>query len=61
MKIQKAPFVYKWDIWTNNLGYGYRFVKRFNNLHEAKANMNRIQDKYGCCEIVKKRYYIEEV
>ena len=61
MTYQEAPYIYKWDIWTNNLCYGYKFVERFNTLQEARANINLIQNKYGCCDIVKKRYYIKEV
>lgn len=54
MKLQEAPHIYKWDIWTNNLCHGYMFVERFGTLQEARANLNRIQNKYGCCDIVKK-------
>lgn len=61
MTYHEAPHIYKWDIWTNNLCYGYKFVERFNTLQEARANANRIQNKYGCCDIVKKRVYIEDV
>ena len=60
MTYQEFPHIYNWDIWTNNSGYGYMFVERFNTLQEARANIKSIQDKYGCCEIVKRHYYILE-
>lgn len=58
MTYKEAPYFYKWDIWTNNLCYGYKLVGRYDTLKEARANTERIQNKYGCCEIVKRRYYI---
>ena len=58
MTYQEVPYIYKWDIWTNNLCYGYKFVGRYNTLEEARANINCLQNKNGCCEIVKRRYYI---
>ena len=58
MTYQEVPYIYKWDIWTNNLAYGYKFVGRYNTLEEARANINCLQNKNGCCEIVKRRYYI---
>ena len=61
MTYHETPHIYKWDIWTNNLCYGHKFVERFNTLQEARANIKSIQYKYGCCEIVKRRYYILEV
>ena len=61
MTYQEAPYIYKWDIWTNNLAYGYKLVGRYNTLEEARANINCLQNKNGCCEIVKRRYYIKEV
>jgi len=61
MTYQEAPYIYKWDIWANNLGYGCKFVGRYNTLKEARANINSLQNKYGCCEIVKRQYYIQEV
>ena len=60
MKLQEAPYIYKWDIWINNLCHGYMFVERFDTLQEARANINRIQNKYepkspanGCLNEIK--------
>ena len=51
-------YYYKYVIRTNNLGYGCMQVSReYRSRNEAAIDLQFFQERYGICEIVKRRFY----
>ena len=51
-------YYYKYVIRTNNLGYGCMQVSReYRSRNEAAIDLPFFQERYGICEIVKRRFY----
>lgn len=48
---------YVFEIRTNNLCYGGILLKECASLSEARQQIGILQNKYGCCDIYKKRKY----
>lgn len=54
-------YYYRWFIQTNNLGYGCIIVSNeYKTRSDAVTEFTYYQQKYGCCEIIKKRVYIQK-
>jgi hypothetical protein len=54
-------YKYKWLIYTNNLCYGYMKLNEYSTKSDAEnAYYNFYMNKYGACDIVKKRVYYRE-
>ena len=52
-------YKYKYCLYTNNLCAGYSFIAAYDTLKQAEfAYYNFYINKYGCCDITKKRFYI---
>lgn len=51
-------YYYKYVIRTNNLCHGIMQVSReYRNRNEAAIDLPFFQERYGICEIVKRRFY----
>lgn len=51
-------YYYKYVIRTNNLCYGGMQVSReYKSRNEAAIDLPFFQERYGICEIVKRRFY----
>ena len=54
----QMKYYYKYVIRTNNLCYGIMQVSReYRNRNEAAIDLPFFQERYGICEIVKRRFY----
>lgn len=54
-------YKYKWFVYTNNLCYGYMKLNAYNTKSDAEnAYYHFYMNKYGACDIVKKRVYYWE-
>jgi hypothetical protein len=52
-------YKYKYAIYTNNLCWGKMKIAEYDNMTTAELMKNNYYiNKYGCCDIVKKRYYL---
>ena len=50
-------YYYRWYIQTNNLGYGRMIVSRaYRTRNDATFDYDYYVNKYGCCDIVKRRH-----
>jgi hypothetical protein len=54
-------YKYHYVICTNNLCYGHLKLAEYPNRKTAEFMKNILVEKYGCCDIERKRYYIQEV
>ena len=61
MTSQEPRYIYEWNIYTDNLCDGHMLIERCNTLKEARTHLNIIRNKYGCCNIEKKRVYNKRV
>lgn len=51
-------YCYKYVIRTDNLCYGSMQVSReYNSWNESAIDLPFFQERYGICEIVKRRFY----
>lgn len=54
-------YTYRYFIYTNNLCYGYMQLCAYDTKRQAEsAYYNHYLNKYGACDIVKKRVYNTE-
>lgn len=51
-------FTYVYQIRTNNLCYGGKLLDTCQTYKQALCKMSDFQNKYGACDIYKKRQYI---
>lgn len=60
MGVNKMRYKYVYEVRTNNLCYGSLLLETCNNLKEAFNRKCFYEQTKGCCDIYKKRIYIEE-
>ena len=53
-------YKYVYEIRTNNLCWGNKLLETCDTLKKARFNIYNYTDKYGCCDIYKRREYIGE-
>lgn len=53
-------YKYKYCVYANNLKWGFYFIESYDTKREAEAAKRTFEhgSKWGCCDVVKKRFYI---